>query len=162
SGTPNIYVWNQADSSITQLTDVLGGVTSLSWSHSGERLVFSAFDRGGFDVFAVREGLSLDATLERLQQDSPQSVFKGDRIATAAPDSTPPPQPSMGALARGVWTDSLTTLPDSSLISGRTAGMLAARDTVEVFAQAQRGGDPEGHWYGGPGGYVGMGGMADT
>ena len=60
SGTPNIYLFDTADGSITQLTDVQGGVTSLSWSRAGDRLVFSAFDRGGFDVFAVREALSLD------------------------------------------------------------------------------------------------------
>jgi hypothetical protein len=159
SGTPNIYIWDRADSSITQLTDVLGGVTSLSWSHTGDRLVYSAFDRGGFDVFAVREALSEGTTLQRLQHDSPQSVFRYDAIATAPPDSTPPAPPSMGALAGGAWTDSVTTLPDSSNVRERTAGVLAERDTVEMW---QRNSEGEARWSAGPGGYGGMGGMPDT
>src|SRR6185437_5780692 len=48
-GTPNIHVFNPADSSVTQLTDVLGGVQSLTWSRQNDRLVFSAYNRAGFD-----------------------------------------------------------------------------------------------------------------
>ncbi len=111
SGTPNICLYDVADSSITQLTDVLGGVSSLSWSRENDRLVFSAFNRGGFDVFAVKEPISLDAVIARLRQQSPQAVVS---LATAAREAEHDTitTPTLGALA-GAWPESLTTATDT-------------------------------------------------
>ena len=111
-GTPNIALFDTADSTVTQLTDVLGGVRSLSWSHQNDRLVFSAFDRGGFDVFAVKEPIGTESVLARLQRQAPHTVLS---LASAAQEATPdttPPQPGFGALA-GAWPDSLTPKGDS-------------------------------------------------
>jgi hypothetical protein len=113
NGTPNIYLYDLDDQSITQLTDVLGGVMSLSWSHENDRLVFSAFNRAGFDVFAVKEPLSLDTVVERLRRQAPQSVMSVDAAGTSpAPAPLPPVTPSRGALA-GAWPDTLTGAPDT-------------------------------------------------
>ncbi|HYM81305.1 MAG TPA: BamA/TamA family outer membrane protein [Candidatus Limnocylindria bacterium] len=111
SGGPDIYLFDPADSSITQLTEVQGGVTSLSWSRQNDRLVFSAFNRGGFDVFAVKEPLSLDAVVDRLKRQAPQTVLSVDRARRAA-DEAAAPTPPRGALA-GAWPDSVTTTPDT-------------------------------------------------
>src|SRR5439155_597552 len=96
------------DASITQLTDVQGGVTSLSWSRQNDRLVFSAFNRGGFDVFTVKEPLSLDPVLERLRRQAPQTVLSVESARAAGPDSAAQ-ETTHGALA-GAWPDTLSTV----------------------------------------------------
>lgn len=112
SGTPNIALYDREDSTITQLTDVMGGVKSLSWSRENDRLVFSAFNRGGFDVFAVKEPLSIDAVVSRLRRQAPHTVLSlADAAREAERDTTPPP-PGFGALA-GAWPDSLTPRSDT-------------------------------------------------
>ncbi len=112
SGTPNIALFDTADSTITQLTDVLGGVKSLSWSRENDRLVFSAFNRGGFDVFAVKEPLSIDAVVARLRRQAPHTVLSLASAARKAEPDTLPPAPGFGALA-GAWPDTLTARSDS-------------------------------------------------
>lgn len=119
SGTPNICLYDVADSSITQLTDVLGGVNSLSWSRENDRLVFSAFNRGGYDVFAVKEPLSIDAVLARLRRQAPQAVMSLDHAAREAERDTTPAPPLRGALA-AAWPDSMTILTDSLRTIGRS------------------------------------------
>jgi Tol biopolymer transport system component len=106
-GAPNVYLFEPRDSTFTQLTDVIGGVTSLSWSRRNDRLVFSAFNRGGWDVFAVREPLSLDAVVARLRRERPTSVL--DWKTAAEPRGGPRPLGrTQGALA-ATWPDSLTS-----------------------------------------------------
>src|SRR5436309_5995326 len=107
-GTPNIFLYDTKDASITQLTDVQGGVTSLSWSRQNDRLVFSAFNRGGFDVFTVKEPLSLDPVLERLRRQAPQTVLSVESARAAGPDSAAQ-ETTHGALA-GAWPDTLSTV----------------------------------------------------
>jgi hypothetical protein len=91
---------------------VLGGVKSLSWSRENDRLVFSAFNRGGFDVFAVKEPLSIDAVVARLRRQAPQAVLSLAAAARAAAPDTTPRVPGYGALA-AAWPDSLTPRTDS-------------------------------------------------
>ena len=112
-GTPNIYIYDPSDSMFTQLTDVTGGVSSLSWSRQNDRLVFSAFDRGGFDVFAVREPVSLDAVVNRLRRQSPAAVLTTAEAHREPVRSVSEPA-RLGALA-GVWPDSLGPASDSTL-----------------------------------------------
>jgi len=115
SGAPNIALFDTADSTITQLTDVIGGVRSISWSRQNDRLVFSALDRGGFDIFAVKEPLGLDAVIARLQRQAPHTVYSIEAGVHEAPPDTVPHMPVMGALA-SAWPDSLT--PRDSLHVG--------------------------------------------
>src|SRR5439155_18193586 len=63
SGAPNLALFDTHDSTITQLTDLTGGVQSLSWSRQNDRPVFAAFDRGGYDIFAVQQPLDSDPVL---------------------------------------------------------------------------------------------------
>jgi len=115
-GAPNIYLFDPADRSVTQLTDVLGGISSVSWSRQNDRLVYAAFDRGGWDLFAVQEPLSVDAVMQRLKRKAPEAVMTVETAARPAPhDSLPAPE--HGALAAG-WPDSVSA-PDTSLAVGR-------------------------------------------
>jgi len=121
NGTPNAYVWDKEDSLVTQLTDVSGGLMSVSWSHKGDRVAFSAYNHGGFDIFVVREPLSLDGVLRRLKQRAPQTVLTMDVAARAPRDTITRVAPSSGALA--------TSWPDS-------AGLETAKPSHEALAHA--------------------------
>jgi hypothetical protein len=127
SGTPNIYLYDLRDTTATQLTDVEGGVTSLSWSRVDDRLVFGAYNRAGIDIFEVREALSLEPVLKGLQQHMPQAVVNADSIREALPDSLPT-MTSHGALAME-WPDSVTALPD-------TTGTAQAENVLETSPRA--------------------------
>jgi hypothetical protein len=112
SGTPNIHLFDVRDSSLTQLTDVEGGVMNLSWSRVDDRLVFAAYNRAGVDIFEVREALSLDPVLKRLKEHMPEAIVSADSIREAVPDSVPA-IPSHGALATD-WPDSVNATPDTT------------------------------------------------
>jgi Tol biopolymer transport system component len=122
-GAPNIHLYDPADGTVTQLTDVRGGITSLSWSRESDRLVFAAFDRGGVDVFAVREALSGEGVLERLRRQAPHAV-EPVALMGEAPWEPPDSPPARGALALA-WPDSLTGPADTT---GRALADGVARD----------------------------------
>jgi len=119
SGSPNLALYDPADSSITQLTDLTGGVQAVSWSRQNDRLVFSAFDRGGYDIFAVQEPLTLDPVVKRLRRNAPASVLSlaeardGQEAAAV--------EPERAAALFGAWPDSIT-VPDTSLAAGERRG----------------------------------------
>lgn len=144
-GTPNIHLFDVADSSFLQLTNVLGGVQSLSWSRQNDRLVFSSFNRGGFDVFAVKEPLSLDGTMARLRERSPESVFTMSQAALPAVERLAEP-PRRGALAPGT-VDSVTAAAESLRAGGPDSasvdGALAHTDTVRVADDLDLGAPPQ-------------------
>ncbi len=148
NGTPNIYLYDRRDSTFTQLTDVLGGISSLSWSRQNDRLVFSAFNRGGFDVFAVREPLSVEGVLSRLQRQAPGAVMDAAAARVAIGDSTKP-APTRAALAVA-WPDSMSMPKDTvrtlAELPGQRAQFGGAIDTLR--AGLPRPGEPPA-WAGG-------------
>lgn len=104
-GARNLYLFDRRDSSFTQLTDLVGGIFSLSWSRENDRLVFSAFNESGWDVFAAKEPLSLDAVIARLREQRPQSVLSwGEMQKPAALAPAPSLAGGVGALAPS-WPD---------------------------------------------------------
>lgn len=114
AGAMNLYLLNTADQTVTQLTDVLGGILSLSWSHLNDRIVFSAFDRGGWDIFAVQEPIGTDGVLHDLQRDAAAAVMSSADAARPEPRDSVPPVVTLGALA--------TAWPDSAIVPDTTAG----------------------------------------
>jgi Tol biopolymer transport system component len=55
NGIDNIYVTNLDSSGGTYpVTDILTGVKSLSWSPGGGEIAFSAFHKGAFDIFLLK------------------------------------------------------------------------------------------------------------
>jgi len=113
SGTPNIVLYDTRDSSFTQLTDVIGGILSLSWSAHNDRMAFSAYNTAGYDVFSVNAPLSLDSELRRMRELNPRSSYTAAEAEVAVVDTTHP-SPSLGALAGG-WPDSLTNARDTTI-----------------------------------------------
>lgn len=54
NGIPNIYEFNQDSRTATPLTDVRTGITQLSISDDGSRLVFNGLTEGNLDLFLMR------------------------------------------------------------------------------------------------------------
>ncbi len=116
TGVSNVYSIDIASGDVYQLTNILTGVTGIvpsappiSLSRNGERLVFSAFDRGGWDVYSIDDPLALKGEPIREEvagagaaagsgSDSAASVAEaaggGEELAadsTAAAAAAPPP-----------------------------------------------------------------------
>ena len=115
SGTPNLCLYDVRSQTITQLTDVIGGVTHLSWSRQNDRLVFSAYNHGGVDVYAVKVPLSLDEVVARIRREYPRAALTLEEAALAEPDTTRP-RPVLGALA-GAWPDSMSLPRDTTIVA---------------------------------------------
>ncbi|KPJ59918.1 MAG: hypothetical protein AMJ46_09095 [Latescibacteria bacterium DG_63] len=113
-GTSNLYSFDLTDSSLTQLTDVLGGVFSPDWSGS-DRLAFSVFSEGGWDIYVAKEPLSLEAVMEELAAEG--------RIRHVALDTEEPaswvgpllPPSSRESISGGA--DTLTMKEDSAAVA---------------------------------------------
>jgi Tol biopolymer transport system component len=112
SGAPNLWLFDPADSSVIQLTDLTGGVQSVSWSRQNDRLVFAAFDRGGYDIFAVQEPLTLDPVVKRLRRNAPAAVLTLEQ-ARDGHEAAPGEADSRTAALYGAWPDS-ATVPDTT------------------------------------------------
>ena len=99
-GAQNLYLYDTTDSSFVQLTDLVGGVFSVSWAHDTDRLVFSALNEGGWDVFETKEALEQDSVVTRLKRDRRSSVRDAMAMAEPVPLAAAPPLGGgVGALA---------------------------------------------------------------
>ncbi|HWZ27395.1 MAG TPA: BamA/TamA family outer membrane protein [Gemmatimonadales bacterium] len=75
TGIPNVFLYDMGDRQVYQLTDVFTGVTgitpispALSWARETDRLAFSYYDDGSYDVYAIDNPRSLRG---RPYQDKP-------------------------------------------------------------------------------------------
>ncbi len=66
NGISNIYIMDVATAEAFQLTNVLTGVTGIvessppmSWSRDGSRMVFTVFERGGWNIYGIKDPLRL-------------------------------------------------------------------------------------------------------
>src|SRR3989454_3628539 len=66
TGISNIFLYDFADGNIYQLSDVYTGVTGitpfspcLSWAHKADRLAFTYYQKGDFDIYALDNPRSL-------------------------------------------------------------------------------------------------------
>lgn len=66
TGISNLFIRDLETHQDRQITDILTGISGIistssavSLSRNGERLVFNAFRRGAFDIFAIKDPLSL-------------------------------------------------------------------------------------------------------
>ncbi|UCD63189.1 MAG: PD40 domain-containing protein [Candidatus Zixiibacteriota bacterium] len=55
NGIDNIYIAYLDSVRYFAVTDILTGVRSLSWSPDGEKLAFSAFHKGAYDIFVMKD-----------------------------------------------------------------------------------------------------------
>jgi Tol biopolymer transport system component len=59
SGINNIYVYDSLADSSYAITNLVSGVTHLSWAREGSRLAFASFDNGGFDIYLMTNPLDI-------------------------------------------------------------------------------------------------------
>ncbi|MEZ4648743.1 MAG: BamA/TamA family outer membrane protein [Candidatus Eisenbacteria bacterium] len=104
SGIANIYLRNLATDEDRRITNVLTGVsgiiptgTAASLSRNGKRLVFSAFSRGGLDLFAIKNPLDMWEDGTPWQGAAPEPMLADDpddlSIRIALDDDSTLPQP---------------------------------------------------------------------
>jgi WD40 repeat protein len=55
NGIDNVYLGYIDSVKYYAVTDVLTGIRDLSWSPDGQKLAFSAFHNGGFDIFVMKD-----------------------------------------------------------------------------------------------------------
>lgn len=116
-GSQNLYLYDTTDSSFLQLTDLVGGVFSLSWSRDVDRLVFSALNEGGWDVFESKESLGQDSVVARLKRERRTSLRDAVAMNETVPLATAPPLTGgLGALAPS-WPD--TTVEPRTLLADK-------------------------------------------
>jgi Tol biopolymer transport system component len=113
-GAQNVYLYDPSDQKILQLTDIIGGVFSMSWSRDNDRVVFSAFNEGGWDIFVAKEPLSLKVVRQKLAERRPQSLLSVSDAMREVPLAIAPPDSTRGALAP-VWPDTMSAgqVPES-------------------------------------------------
>ena len=133
NGSRDVYLADPVDSLFVQLTEVQGGIYSLSWSRENDRVAFTGFNEGGWDIFIAKEPLSLDAVVNRLREENPQSVRTwAEMQQTGVVPTTVPPQGGQGALAAS-WPDSVVSQPSRlSLERGTIADSLWAEPSPPV------------------------------
>ncbi|MGH7726273.1 MAG: BamA/TamA family outer membrane protein [Candidatus Eiseniibacteriota bacterium] len=118
-GSRNAYLFDPEESKILQLTDLIGGIYSTSWSRDNDRVVFSAFNEGGWDIFVAKEPLSLSVVRKQLAERHPAAVLSlEDAMKPVALAEPAPVDSTRGALAP-VWPDTLSSrVPESFEIGG--------------------------------------------
>ncbi|HXF59373.1 MAG TPA: hypothetical protein VN539_06090, partial [Candidatus Saccharimonadales bacterium] len=146
-GIPNIFRQDLATGDAVRLSNLLTGVSGIvpeapciSLSRDGKRLVFSAFTRGGWDIYSIRDVPKFLAAPPVLA--SPSIPAEAPRFAQAGlaegTDATPDPPPA--AIDRPVSAP-FTTGPPNAILGARpdTVGTAALRasgaDTSRAAAQ---------------------------
>lgn len=109
TGISNIYMLDLSTCQAYQITDILTGVTNItaagpaiSWASKGNRLVFSAFTSGGWELYAITEPTRL---ISELYASLPASVSTAPTRTAVRP--VPKPASSMVASLQSDWTDDL-------------------------------------------------------
>jgi Tol biopolymer transport system component len=148
SGIPNLYLYELVEEQTYQLTNVFTGVTGvtplspvISWSAGTDRLVFTYFERNGFNVYGIDNPRALKgdpwdptalrptvASLLSSRAYAPQARTKDDathRIAGGA--DTPDPTALEGARPKPLVT---------SRSFYRTAGGLRVADSLAAGADS--------------------------
>jgi len=127
NGAANLYLFDTADSSVVQLTDVLGGVFAPSVSRETGKLCYSQFQKGGWDVFVSIDPVFDNAVRGKLEA----KVFSGKK---AFKEWLPE---SVASTVTAVWSDTMvaaTGWGSSARDSMELKGAWGAIDTAAVAA----------------------------
>ncbi len=68
NGIYNIHMLDRTTQTSYPLTNLITGVSSLSWSREGSRLVFSSFYNGGFDIYLYNNPLDVEPDAIKLEK----------------------------------------------------------------------------------------------
>lgn len=99
NGVSNLYAIQIDDGQVFQLTNILTGITGIvpqsspfSWSRDGKVLVFSAFTRGGWDLFVLEDPLRLKNVPILREQPHPGGPPHAPPVIAMHSPSLPPPE----------------------------------------------------------------------
>ncbi len=118
NGVSNLYALELESGKIFQITNILTGITGIvpqaspfSWSRDGMVLVFSAFSRGGWDLFLLNDPLRLkNVPMEPLEEPIAEEIPDSILPMVAAIDHDlnfeGPPRP------RAMEADEVEEIPD--------------------------------------------------
>ncbi|UCF77673.1 MAG: PD40 domain-containing protein [Candidatus Eiseniibacteriota bacterium] len=126
-GISNLYAFDLAEGTLTRLTDVLGGAFTPDWS-AGDRLAFTLFSEGGWDVYVAKEPLSLEAVMEDL---AAEGRIENVPLAADTLESLPgpyPPYPLLPPLELGVVEADTLRAESDSLRLALAPGSLAVAE----------------------------------
>ncbi|MFO7890485.1 MAG: hypothetical protein R6V04_09110 [bacterium] len=59
-GINNIFIYDREEKTSYPITNLVTGVSQISWSRNGSRLVLSSFYNGGFDIYLLNNPLNID------------------------------------------------------------------------------------------------------
>lgn len=60
SGVDNIYIHNPGTDHKYPITNLMTGISQISWSREGSRLAFSAFSGAGYDIYMINNPLEIE------------------------------------------------------------------------------------------------------
>ncbi len=87
-GAANLYVVDLGDTSVSQLTDLLGGLFTPCWAREGQRLACSIYEKGGWEVYVVDQPLEKETSKPEISPRFAQSTvsFPEDTTSLQADD----------------------------------------------------------------------------
>jgi len=88
SGVDNIYLYDRNQGTHYPVTNLMTGISQLSWSREGSRLVFSAFSNAGYDLYLINNPLDIRPDEVRVVDTAFMQQKK------EADPEEPPPSPS--------------------------------------------------------------------
>ncbi len=136
----NLYRGNLINGAYHRFTDVLGGLFTPAYSEERDRLVFSAFNQGGYDLF-VMEQFSEKSSVSYSAGSPMLAEEKGTaRPFGRIPDySIQPQEPETGSMASVDSADSLLNTiflddrwreDDDRVVSGSVRGEISGKGTT--------------------------------
>jgi Tol biopolymer transport system component len=120
TGIPNVYRMELETGALTQVTDLFTGVSgytdlspALSVAQNADKLVFTAYERGGFNIYSISNPVELAGT-EPVPLQTAAAGLPGVPLAALLP---PVPRPEEAPYNRVLLAinDALTGLPDTEV-----------------------------------------------
>jgi len=160
SGIPNVYRMDLASGTLTQVTDLFTGVSgytdlspALSVAQNADRMVFTAYERGGFNIYSISNPVELAGTEPAPLQTAAAGV-QGVPLAALLP---PVPRPEEAPYNRVLLAvnEYETGLPDPEIQSTWTVVPYRPRISLDYLGQpsvgatVSTGGFSRGGLYGG-------------
>jgi len=68
NGINNIYIMDIASGNDYPITNLLTGVSQISWSRDGSRLAFASFYDAGYDIYLINNPLDIDSGAVKLEK----------------------------------------------------------------------------------------------
>jgi dipeptidyl aminopeptidase/acylaminoacyl peptidase len=124
NGIYNLYAADLDSSVVFPVTNVLSGCFSPTWSSQGDQIAFSAFQKGGWDIFLMKEikpaaeenSLIKTPFLLALEQDTVSALVEADTVQPDEPEETELDFSSYVFKAGRTELDSLAELVDAAEI----------------------------------------------